>query len=368
VRRGTGVHNGRLHRSLSQIQIKLFEEFDGLSNIISTSSIVEGVNTSAENVVIWANKNGKIKLDDFTYRNIMGRGGRMFKHFIGKIYVLDSPPAETETQLHIPFPDEILGNLDEVKYQKELTKEQVAKIILYKKEMSDLLGEAEFSTILEGNSFEISDKETIRKIAQDLKAYPNSWNGLDYLNSPDTSKWDNYLYRAIRIAGGSWDAGHTQIVEFTKALYHNWASSIPQLLESLDRYDIGIDEFFKLERTITFKLATLFHDLNILQKSILKHKGFDISRFVGLASHAFLPTAVYQLEEYGIPRMISKKIHASGLINFYEADQKIHSVLDAFLRIGLDQLLERVPLTEFEKYIVIYFYDGILPNARSKQK
>lgn len=53
IRKGTGVHNGRLHRSLSQIQVKLFEEQNGLENLISTSSIIEGVNTSAENVVIW---------------------------------------------------------------------------------------------------------------------------------------------------------------------------------------------------------------------------------------------------------------------------------------------------------------------------
>ncbi|UUE44275.1 DEAD/DEAH box helicase [Pectobacterium aroidearum] len=59
IERESGVHNGRLHRSVSQIQIKLFEEEFGLTKIISTSSIVEGVNTSAENVIIWKSKNGK---------------------------------------------------------------------------------------------------------------------------------------------------------------------------------------------------------------------------------------------------------------------------------------------------------------------
>lgn len=82
VCRGIGIHNGRLHRSLSQLQVRLFEEPMGLYNIVSTSSIIEGVNTSAENVIIWANKNGKPNLNDFTYKNIVGRGGRMFRHFI----------------------------------------------------------------------------------------------------------------------------------------------------------------------------------------------------------------------------------------------------------------------------------------------
>src|SRR5699024_10614398 len=35
VKRGIGIHTGRLHRSLSQIQIKLFEEPQGLNTIIS---------------------------------------------------------------------------------------------------------------------------------------------------------------------------------------------------------------------------------------------------------------------------------------------------------------------------------------------
>lgn len=43
--KGIGIHNGQLHRSLSQIQIHLFEERDGLDTMVSTSSIIEGVNT-----------------------------------------------------------------------------------------------------------------------------------------------------------------------------------------------------------------------------------------------------------------------------------------------------------------------------------
>jgi hypothetical protein len=127
VRRGTGIHNGRLHRSLSQIQVKLFEEKDGLNNIISTSSIIEGVNTSAENVIIWMNKNGSSSLNDFTYRNIIGRGGRMFKHFIGKIYILDKPPLNTQTTLTIDFPEEILGDLDEKNMNLSLLRSRLPK-------------------------------------------------------------------------------------------------------------------------------------------------------------------------------------------------------------------------------------------------
>ena len=157
VKKGAGVHNGKLHRSISQIQVKLFsEKHDGIDDLISTSSIIEGVNTSAENVVIWANRSGKgnAKLNDFTYKNIMGRGGRMFKHFIGKIYILDEPPKESQTQLDIPFPDEILGDIDEEKFKEELTTDQIAKIISYKEEMRVILGDKQFEQLISENSFQ----------------------------------------------------------------------------------------------------------------------------------------------------------------------------------------------------------------------
>lgn len=117
IKKGTGIHNGRLHRSLSQIQVKLFEEQDGIRNIISTSSIIEGVNTSAENIIIWKAKNGKYKLNDFMYKNIIGRGGRMFKHFIGKIFLLSAPPDNTENELVLSMPDALVGDIDENEYK-----------------------------------------------------------------------------------------------------------------------------------------------------------------------------------------------------------------------------------------------------------
>lgn len=364
VKRGAGIHNGRLHRSLSQIQVKLFEEKEGLDTIVSTSSIIEGVNTSAENVIIWANRSGKgrARLNDFTYRNIMGRGGRMFRHFIGKIFILDKPPVEEKTQLDIPFPEQILGDLDEKTFEADLTKEQVAKIILYKQEMADIVGQETLERLQAENVFQSSDSELIKKIAYDMKVNSGEWNGLGYLNSMYPSNWDRMLYKIIRIQPAGWESEYKPFVEFVKILRNNWFKSIPQMLKELEQYEIGVDDFFKLERKVTFKLASLLSDVNILQKEIMKDKNYDISRFVSLASHAFLPSVVYQLEEFGMPRMISKKIHNDKLINFYDKDLNIHKTLDLFNTIGIEKTLSIDTLTPFDKYIIEYFYDGIKTN------
>ena len=63
-----------------------------------TSSLIEGVNTVAKNVIIYEGKIATSRLDFFTFQNISGRSGRMFQHFIGRVFVLDPPP---EYQLDI---------------------------------------------------------------------------------------------------------------------------------------------------------------------------------------------------------------------------------------------------------------------------
>lgn len=360
VGRGVGIHNGQLHRSLSQIQVKLFEEDLGINWIISTSSIIEGVNTSAENVVIWRNRNGRSRINDFTFKNIIGRGGRMFRHFVGNIFILEAPPTAEATQLDLPFPDEIIGDIDEESFKQELSSEQIAAIIAYKEEMGDLLGDETFKTLQKDGAFQSSDSSLIRDIARDIKADPTSWRGLGYLNSSEVGYWDRILYKIINLQPGGWGIEYNKFVGFIKILSQNWESTIPELLYKLDEYDIGVDDFFKLERNATYKFAALANDVNTIQKEIIKGASIDISLFISRISHAFLPSVVYQLEEYGLPRMISKKIHATNIINFNANVLTLHQTIDLFNEIGIKYLFENIKdLDRFDRYILKYFYEGI---------
>lgn len=371
IKRGVGIHNGQLHRSISQIQVKLFEEKEGIDNLISTSSIIEGVNTSAENVIIWRNRRSgsNSRLDTFTYKNIIGRGGRMFKYFIGKIYLLEPPPLDDTTQLDIDFPDEILGDIDEVTYKSSLNSEQVKKIIAFKKEMHDLLGKDSYTRLVEENIFQTSDSDFIKEIAKNMVSKPEEWNGLGFLNSDNPAAWERFLYKITYLQPGEWGDGaykvqHDKFIAFVKVLSRNWELTIPELLNALDEEDIDIDQFFKLERNATFKLSALMNDINILQKEIL-NTGVDISPFVSKVSHAFLPSVVYQLEEYGLPRMISRKLHKNRIMDFLNPELTIHEAIKKFAEIGLRKLNTVEFLDEFDKYILGYFYDGITVEAKS---
>lgn len=361
VKRGVGIHNGRLHRSLSQIQVRLFEEEDGLKNLISTSSIIEGVNTSAENVVLWSNQSGRgrARINDFSYKNIIGRGGRMFRHFIGKIYILDKPPEETETQLELEFPDQLVGSIDLEEYKTELTQEQIARIIAYRQDMEELLGEGKLYQIQKDGQLESSDSFLIRDIAKELITNKLTWRGLGYLNSNFPEDWEAYLYKIIKLSPSGWGGPYNKFVGFVKVLSKNWSLTIPQLLNRLEDLDIGIEQFFELEKIVTFKLTSLLNDVNVLQKNIL-NENIDISPFIGKVSNAFLPPLVYQLEEYGLPRMLSRKVHELGVIDLTRDDIEIHDILDDFTNMSIEYKTRlNASFDNFDKYIFYYFLDGI---------
>lgn len=357
IKRGIGIHNGKLHRSLSQIQVKLFEEDTGLDRLISTSSIIEGVNTSAENVIVWATTGRGLSFSNFSYKNLIGRAGRMFKHFIGHIYLLAKKPEDTELQLDIPFPEEILGTLDKDRYSQQLTREQVAKIDEYDKAMERIMGNVYYK-YKHDNVIQRQDSNLIKSIASKLHSNPNSWNGLQWLNSENPNEWDSMLYKILGLQPGNWETSYKNYIAFIKVLSKNWNSTIPDMLSELDEYGIGIDEFFKLERNVTFNLTTLVADLNKLQMVILNN-GCDISAFQAKLASAFLPKVVYQLEEYGLPRMISKKIHNVGVIDFEDPKLTLKDAILKLKEIGERLIIEKSKIDDFEQYILHYFFDGI---------
>lgn len=365
IKRGVGIHNGRLHRSLSQIQIKLFDEKDGLNSIVSTSSIIEGVNTSAQNVILWKNKDGSSRLTEFSYKNVIGRSGRMFRHFVGDVFILDQPPKEAETMLEIPVPDKLLMDVDENKYRHALSEEHLNRIIAYRIEMREIVG-AVYDRLVKENAFQSSDSELIKTIALDMKQNAREWNGLSFLNSDDPSSWDRLLYKVIRMKKSGWDAKYGQVVAFVQALPDNWNKSIPEMLATLKEHEIGIDDYFKLEKKVTFTLAALMADINVLQ-SVLLNQRVDISPFVSKLSHAFLPSVVFQLEEYGLPRMISKKLQNAAIFNFEDQSLNIHGAISMLLQ--MKKLVLSLPdFSTFEKYIIEYFYDGITLDKTEYQQ
>jgi len=98
---GVGVHHGRLPRSLAHWMVRSFNE-GSIQHLICTSTLIEGVNTRAKNVVVFDRTIAREAYDFFTFNNIRGRSGRMFHHFVGNVVLFHTPPEPTLPVLDIP--------------------------------------------------------------------------------------------------------------------------------------------------------------------------------------------------------------------------------------------------------------------------
>lgn len=97
---GIGVHHGQMPRALAQFMVRSFK--DGrLRFLVCTSSLIEGVNTPAKNVIVF-DKIAKANFDFFDYGNIRGRSGRMGIHHVGRVYLFADKPPEELPSVDIP--------------------------------------------------------------------------------------------------------------------------------------------------------------------------------------------------------------------------------------------------------------------------
>lgn len=84
---GIGIHHGLVPKYIQKEIINLFNR-GVLLYLISTTTITEGVNTSAKNIIITSSKKGKKNLKPFDAKNIAGRAGRFLQHFSGRVIII----------------------------------------------------------------------------------------------------------------------------------------------------------------------------------------------------------------------------------------------------------------------------------------
>lgn len=89
LKKGVGIHHGLIPKYIQKEIIELFNN-GYIKILLSTTTITEGVNTTAKNVLILSSKKGRDKyLKKFDALNIEGRAGRFLQHYKGVVYSLD---------------------------------------------------------------------------------------------------------------------------------------------------------------------------------------------------------------------------------------------------------------------------------------
>lgn len=89
LKKGIGIHHGYIPKYIQKEIINLFN--DGILNVIvSTTTITEGVNTNAKNIVVMSDKKGQKPLKKFDAQNIAGRAGRFISHYKGRVVAINN--------------------------------------------------------------------------------------------------------------------------------------------------------------------------------------------------------------------------------------------------------------------------------------
>lgn len=89
LKKGIGVHHGLIPKYIQKEIISLFNSSQ-LKVLLSTTTITEGVNTSAKNLIVLHSKKGDKELKKFDAKNIAGRAGRFLYHYSGRVIVLQN--------------------------------------------------------------------------------------------------------------------------------------------------------------------------------------------------------------------------------------------------------------------------------------
>lgn len=95
LEKGIGVHHGVVPKYIQKEIVSLFNNSDsGIDILCSTTTITEGVNTTAKNMIVYKSLKGSGKhakpLVTFDAKNIAGRAGRFMEHYTGRVISLDT--------------------------------------------------------------------------------------------------------------------------------------------------------------------------------------------------------------------------------------------------------------------------------------
>lgn len=358
LRCGVGIHHARIPRSVSQYIVDLFNA-GKIKFLVCTSTLIEGVNTATKNIVCYDNKINRENINFFTFNNIAGRSGRMFKHFIGNVYLLAPPPSEQLPFVDIPLysqgpdaPESLLINMDE----KDLTQQSRDRIksitdqsyldlktIRGNKTVEPTL-QIDFATLLDKN-YEVWIKQLL------WRGYP-SYDQLKFICS---LIWD--------IFGGA-KIGNRSVFSASQLAFKinelSMRKPISQLIEEEISYkpdekvDVIISRILDFRRLwANFHFPRLLRAMESIVNSVQRAKGAsrfcDYSAFSIMVENYFFDPSLVALEEYGLPIEVASRLES---VLSHEGD------LDKAL-IALKNIGDSYALSEIDRKFVTRAQVGI---------
>jgi len=116
LNKGIGVHHGKFPKYIQKEILELYDNND-IDVLFCTSTLIEGVNTKAKNIIVLNNSIGRDTITPFAMKNIVGRAGRYYQHFIGRVFFVNEKQRDIYRDERIQlnfctFDDKQLSNID----------------------------------------------------------------------------------------------------------------------------------------------------------------------------------------------------------------------------------------------------------------
>lgn len=333
-----GVHDGSMPKHITTSTIRYFND-NKLKFLFCTNTIIEGVNTSAKNVIFYDDHIGKREVDYFDYANIKGRAGRLMEHYVGRIINLRKPPEKRRISVDIPLVDqnpidsEVLINLEE---------DKVKDINDNKKRYSDFkLLDPELQMILKRNAVSIEGQLNILKhLENDIKTVDGynliRWNRPGVELHPQIQYildlcWENLTSESERQSLGNKDSVRVKIVSVC------YGDSIGKIIENDIEYylkklaqekkyryssmreiyrtfpdeaqvliDMVIERVFSFQKNWQqYRAPKWLNVVDSLQKYVCSKNGKmagDYSYVAEMVENSFISSSLRILLEYGVPQ------------------------------------------------------------------
>jgi len=317
-------HDGALQKHITSSIVKYFNE-GHINFLFCTSTIIEGVNTSTKNIIIFDNKKGNKSIDYFDYSNIKGRAGRMMIHYIGKVYNFNPPiPKEEQMIIDIPFfqqnpiKDEVLIQLNEQEVKnkesqqyKKLQEIPIEERKLFKRNGVLVWGQKEILEIL---------RRDINKKSELI-----IWTGMpkyEQLEYILNLGWDNLLKKSEtkypmtkkKLTKVTFDYSLKQDIRylvisnyiFLKDDERNADLSKQELFDEAVRDAFGI-----LRHWFQYKVPKILRTINSLQEFVCNERGIRAGNYsycADIIESDFVRNNMSILLEYGIPKSAIKKL------------------------------------------------------------
>ncbi|MCX7507649.1 DEAD/DEAH box helicase [Delftia tsuruhatensis] len=311
---GVGIHHGKLPRSIAQLLVRLFNG-GFLDYLVCTSTLIEGVNTAARNVVVVDNKINKKKYDYFTFNNIRGRSGRMWQHYVGHVYLFNSPPDRELEFVDVPVftqnesaPDALLVQLE----QQDLSDDAKARV-------GKIWNQAVLSPQTIQQNVGIDPQGQI-ELAREIEARLQElmpllcWTGQPTYDQ--TKEIFDLAWRHFKVKAGSGVRSASQLTLLVNRYRKNpdYAAQLSAAIAGKmgDEADEALESFLEFARQwLSFKAPRLVSAVGRIQGDVLLRHGIrpgNYAFFCTQLESLFMNPVVIALEEYGVPIQIASRL------------------------------------------------------------